>query len=57
MIVIDYCMSLIELQKYTDADIRKILECAERDKDQIFRAECTYWMCRMEIDQIGRAHV
>lgn len=27
-----------------------MLECAERDKDEFFRAECTYWMCKMEID-------
>lgn len=28
-----------------------VVDCAKRDKDEIFRAECMYWMCRMEIDR------
>ena len=51
MIEIDYNMSLIELQKYTDEELYQVLNCANQDKNEIFRAECTYWMCRMEIDR------
>lgn len=51
MIEIDYCMSLSELQELTVEEIYRIQKCAERDKDEIFRAECIYWMCRMEIDR------
>ena len=42
MIEIDYCMSLSELQELTVEEIYRIQKCAERDKDEIFRAECIY---------------
>lgn len=51
MIEIDYNMSLIDLQKYSDEEVHQVLECANRDKDEIFRAECTYWMCWMEVNR------
>lgn len=51
MIEIDYNISLIDLQKYSDEEVYQVLECANRDKNEFFRAECVYWMCRMEIDR------
>ena len=49
MLEIDYYMSLIKLQEYTDEELYHVLECAEHDKNEFFRAACTYWMCIMEI--------
>lgn len=53
MIEIDYNMSLIELQKYTDEELYQVLNCANQDKNEIFRAECTYWM---QIPHEWRSH-
>lgn len=51
MLKIDYCMSLVELQEYSDEEVYQVLKCAKQDKNEFFRAECTYWMCKMEIDR------
>lgn len=48
---IDYNISLPELQEYADEELYQILACAEKDKDEFYRAECTYWMCVMETDR------
>lgn len=48
MIEIDYCMTLPQLQKLSDFNLRQLMLCAECDKEEIFRAKCTYYMCIME---------
>lgn len=51
MTEIDYCISLIQLQKYSDTELCQLFICASRDKGGIFRADCTYKMCLMELDR------
>lgn len=51
---IDYCLSLIQLQDYSDDDLKQLYTCAGMDQAELYRAACTYWMCRMEIDRRER---
>lgn len=48
---INYNISLPELQTLSDKELYQIFMYADRDKDNIFRAACTYWMCVMEINR------
>jgi len=48
---IDYCISFIQLQKYSDTQLCQLFIYASRDKNEIFRADCTYRMCLMELDR------
>lgn len=45
---IDYCISLIQLQEYSDRDLEELQGYAQKDMDEYFRATCTYYMCRLE---------
>lgn len=51
MTEIDYCVSLSDIQNYTDDELSKLLMYACQDKKDIFRADCTFWMCIMEINR------
>lgn len=46
--IFDYNISLIELQKYSDDDLKELLVVSQKDKDEVYRAACTYLMCIME---------
>ncbi len=48
---INYCLSLPQLQKYSDDDLCQLFMYASRDKEDNFRADCTYWMCVMEVNR------
>lgn len=49
-----YEMSLGELQGLSDLEIYKLMIYSDRDrKNDIYRAECTYWMCILEINRIS----
>ena len=45
---IDYCISLPQLQKLSDFELRQLLLYSKCDMEEIFRARCTYYMCVME---------
>ena len=45
---VDYCISLPELQQLSDYKLHQLLICSKFDMDDIFRAQCTYYMCLME---------
>ena len=51
VIEIDYCVSLSDIQKYTDIELCELFLYASQDKREIFRADCTFWMCVMEINR------
>ena len=44
----DYCLSLPDIQKMSEYELRQLLICSKVDANNIFRAECTYYMCLME---------
>lgn len=48
---INYGITLTQLQKYTDDELYKLFIYAKRDRDEIFHANCIYWMCTMEINR------
>lgn len=51
LLEIDYCISLMQLQKYSDTELCQLFIYASRDKNDIFRADCTYRMCIMELNR------
>lgn len=44
----DYYLSLIQLQTYSDEELYRLFMFSDRDRNTIFRAACTYFMCIME---------
>ena len=49
--IIDYDISLIQLQEYTDYELCRLLMYSDRDRKDLIAAENVYWMCIMEINR------
>lgn len=48
---IDYYISLVQLQEYSNEELEELFVYAKRDMDYYFRAACTYYMCKIEIER------
>ncbi len=51
MIAADHYVSLSDIQKYSDNELYKLIMYSAKDKNESFRALCTYWMCIMETNR------
>lgn len=52
---IPYELSLGDLQRLSDLEISKLMVSSDSArKNDVYRAECTYWMCIMEIHRRSR---
>lgn len=47
---IDYNMSLADLQNCDDDELYHVFMYSDRDREELFCAACTYFMCVMEIN-------
>lgn len=48
---IDYSISLMQLQGYSDEDLNILMEYSKKDKENDFRAACIYYMCMMDFQR------